>query len=82
MVGTVRGGGWSKVRKIWKHDFEITGDPKLQKVPQVGQLFVGFSGPRLWAVGPRPDVGPKTSKMANKAQNRDIDNSLLSSHKT
>ena len=55
-------------QRSWKHDFEITGDPKGPT-----------SGSNFWS----GLVGPKKSKMANKAQNRyffqSIDNSLLSS---
>ena len=45
-------------QKIWKHDLEITGDPK---VPPSGSTF--WSGFET-----TPYLGPKKSKMANKAQ--------------
>ena len=53
-------------QKSWKHDFEITGDPKF---PPGGSTFwSGFEAP----VGQRPLSGPKKSKITNKAQNRDF----------
>ena len=53
-------------QKSWKHDFEITGDPKC---PPVGSTFwSGFEAP----VGQRPLSAPKKSKITNKAQNRDF----------
>ena len=57
-------------QKSWKHDFEIAFDPKGST-----NFLVGFCGPRLIGVlvGPRPFLGPKKFKMANKAQNRDFD---------
>ena len=47
-----RGGGEFQGQKSWKHDFEITGDPKC---PPGGSTFwSGFEAP----VGQRPLSGP------------------------
>ena len=60
------GGGEFQGQKSWKHDFEITGDPKF---PPGGSTFwSGFEAP----VGQRPLSGPKNRKITNKAQNRDF----------
>ena len=50
----------------WKHDFEITGDPK----GPVGQLFGGVLRPQthMGTCGAAPLFRAKKSKMANKAQ--------------
>ena len=55
--------------KSWKHDFEITGDPKVHPV---GQLFGGVLRPQthMGTCGAAPLFRAKKSKMANKAQNR------------
>ena len=55
----------------WEHDFEITGDPK---VPPMGQRFGGSLRPQthISTCGAMPLFRAKISKMANKAQNRDV----------
>ena len=59
-------GGEVQGQKSWKHDFEITSDPKC---PTGGSTFwSGFEAP----VGQRPLSGSKKSKITNKAQNRDF----------
>ena len=47
---------WVQGQKSWKHDFEITGDPK--------------GSPSESTVG--PFYAPKKPKMANKAQNQNL----------
>ena len=51
------GGAWEfQGQKSWKHDFEITGDPKY---PPGGSTFwPGFEAP----MGQRPLLGPKNRK--------------------
>ena len=62
-------------QKSWKHNFEITGYPK---VTSSGSTFwLVLRSHALFQVPTRP----KKSKMAIKAQNQSIDNSLLSYHK-
>ena len=61
----------TKVKKSWKHNFEITGDPKG---PPNGSIFWwGFEvpDPYMGICGATSFLGPKKSKMAVKAQNQD-----------
>ena len=68
----LRGGG-IQGQKSWKHNFEITGDPKVR---QVGKFFgwVLRSQTHMGICGPTPlfnaPTGPTKSKMAIEAQNQ------------
>ena len=74
------GGGEFQGQKSWKHDFEITGDPKC---PPGGSTFGRVLRP-LWGNALCQD--PKNRKLQIRPkteifQYQSIDDSLLSSHK-